>query len=183
MRWNKNNLNTNQPRLPVAAGAGGRGSDRDRLSGRAINTCHESEPAGRPPYRKFGRTAVYRRGDLIKWAEARMSPLRSSSAEADTNGVKADARHGKQERKGGLPNLRNARRAAMRLGVGDRKQTSGSPAGSGTSVASSGISPARGPIVCARSSGGHRERPTSPADRHGAPTWPTFRSSAPGKSA
>jgi len=29
-----------------------------------------------PPYRTFGRTVLYRWGDALAWAEARLSPLR-----------------------------------------------------------------------------------------------------------
>lgn len=35
---------------------------------------------GGPPYQKFGRVPLYRRGDLFAWAEARLSaPMRSAS--------------------------------------------------------------------------------------------------------
>jgi hypothetical protein len=38
---------------------------------------------GGPFYRTFGRTAVYRWGDALTWAEARLSPSRGSTSEAD----------------------------------------------------------------------------------------------------
>jgi carbamoylphosphate synthase large subunit len=38
---------------------------------------------GGPAYRRFGQRALYRAEDLIAWAEARCSPPRRSSAEAD----------------------------------------------------------------------------------------------------
>jgi hypothetical protein len=38
---------------------------------------------GGPTYRRFGQRALYRTEDLLAWAEARCSPPRRSSAEAD----------------------------------------------------------------------------------------------------
>lgn len=38
---------------------------------------------GGPPFRKFGPRALYRWGDLLDWAEGRLSPLRRSTSEAD----------------------------------------------------------------------------------------------------
>jgi hypothetical protein len=38
---------------------------------------------GGPPYRLFGRIPLYRWGDALAWAEARMSPPRGSTSEAD----------------------------------------------------------------------------------------------------
>ncbi len=34
-----------------------------------------------PAYRKFGKRAIYRWGDLIAWAEANTAPLRYSTSE------------------------------------------------------------------------------------------------------
>jgi hypothetical protein len=34
-----------------------------------------------PPYRIFGKHAIYRWGDLIAWAEAHTAPLRCSTSE------------------------------------------------------------------------------------------------------
>jgi hypothetical protein len=34
-----------------------------------------------PPFKKFGKTALYRWGDALSWAEARTSPARVSTAE------------------------------------------------------------------------------------------------------
>jgi len=39
---------------------------------------------GGPPYRKFGRLPIYRWGDLLDWAEARLSPSVRSTSELDT---------------------------------------------------------------------------------------------------
>ena len=36
-----------------------------------------------PPYRRFGGRAIYDPKDLLAWAEARCSPPRRSTAEAD----------------------------------------------------------------------------------------------------
>ncbi len=38
---------------------------------------------GGPPYRLFGRRPLYRWGDALAWAEARLSPPRRSTSEAD----------------------------------------------------------------------------------------------------
>jgi hypothetical protein len=45
---------------------------------------------GGPPYRLFGQRAVYRWGDALEWADARMTAPRRSSAEADAE--KAESR-------------------------------------------------------------------------------------------
>jgi hypothetical protein len=34
-----------------------------------------------PPYRRYGKRAIYRWGDLIAWAEANTGPLRLSSSD------------------------------------------------------------------------------------------------------
>ena len=38
---------------------------------------------GGPPYRTFGRVVLYRWGDALEWAEARMTAPRRSTAETD----------------------------------------------------------------------------------------------------
>lgn len=38
---------------------------------------------GGPPYQLFGRIPLYRWGDALAWAEARLSPPRCSSSEGD----------------------------------------------------------------------------------------------------
>jgi hypothetical protein len=38
---------------------------------------------GGPPFRTFGRVALYKWSDALEWAEARMSAPRRSSSEAD----------------------------------------------------------------------------------------------------
>ena len=38
---------------------------------------------GGPPYQIFGRRPLYRWGDALAWAEARLSPPRRSTSEAD----------------------------------------------------------------------------------------------------
>jgi hypothetical protein len=38
---------------------------------------------GGPPYRLFGRVPLYRWGDVLSWAEGRLSPPLRSTAEAD----------------------------------------------------------------------------------------------------
>lgn len=42
---------------------------------------------GGPPFRLFGRIPLYRWGDAVAWAEARMSPLRGSTSEADVQHI------------------------------------------------------------------------------------------------
>jgi hypothetical protein len=44
---------------------------------------------GGPPYRLFGQRAVYRWGDALQWAQARMTAPRRSTAEADIDKVAA----------------------------------------------------------------------------------------------
>jgi hypothetical protein len=39
---------------------------------------------GGPPFRKFGPRAIYRWGDGLQWAEARLSAPRRSTSEADS---------------------------------------------------------------------------------------------------
>jgi hypothetical protein len=38
---------------------------------------------GGPPFRRFGRVPLYRWGDLLTWAESRLSPPMRSTSEAD----------------------------------------------------------------------------------------------------
>jgi phosphate-selective porin len=38
---------------------------------------------GGPPYRTFGRVVLYKWGDALEWAEARMTAPRRSTSEAD----------------------------------------------------------------------------------------------------
>jgi hypothetical protein len=38
---------------------------------------------GGPPFRKFGRVALYRWGDALEWVDACMSSPRSNTSEAD----------------------------------------------------------------------------------------------------
>ena len=52
---------------------------------------------GGPRFRKFGQTVLYRWGDLLEWAEARTSPTRCSTAEADAQAAEAGSRHGKHK--------------------------------------------------------------------------------------
>jgi hypothetical protein len=39
---------------------------------------------GGPPFRRYGKRVLYRWGDALAWAEARLSPPRRSTSEADT---------------------------------------------------------------------------------------------------
>lgn len=43
---------------------------------------------GGPIYRCFGRTVIYRWGDLVEWADRRMSAPRQSSSERDIGRVR-----------------------------------------------------------------------------------------------
>jgi hypothetical protein len=43
---------------------------------------------GGPPYRRFGRRAVYRWGDALAWAQSRLSPPRRTTSEHDTSAGK-----------------------------------------------------------------------------------------------
>jgi hypothetical protein len=38
---------------------------------------------GGPPYRKFGTRPIYRWGDLVYWANARLGPMVRNTSEAD----------------------------------------------------------------------------------------------------
>jgi hypothetical protein len=38
---------------------------------------------GGPPFRLFGRVPLYRWGDVVQWAEAKLTPPRRSTSEAD----------------------------------------------------------------------------------------------------
>jgi hypothetical protein len=38
---------------------------------------------GGPPYRRFGTRPLYRWGDLLEWAQSRLSPPMCSTSEAD----------------------------------------------------------------------------------------------------
>ncbi len=40
---------------------------------------------GGPPYRLFGRIPLYRWGDVLAWAEGKLSPPRHSSSEGDAH--------------------------------------------------------------------------------------------------
>lgn len=42
---------------------------------------------GGPPYQLFGRRPLYRWGDALSWAEARLTLPRRSTSEADAQGV------------------------------------------------------------------------------------------------
>jgi hypothetical protein len=42
---------------------------------------------GGPPYRHYGRTPLYRWGDALEWAQSRLSEIRSSTSEAETQAV------------------------------------------------------------------------------------------------
>lgn len=44
-----------------------------------------------PSYRKFGKRAIYRWGDLLAWAEANTAPLRHSTSELMTISTEAPA--------------------------------------------------------------------------------------------
>ena len=39
---------------------------------------------GGPPYRRYGPRVLYRRGDLLTWAQSRLGPVVHSTAEAGT---------------------------------------------------------------------------------------------------
>lgn len=42
---------------------------------------------GGPPYRNFGPRALYRWGEALAWAEARLSPPRRSTSETDARTI------------------------------------------------------------------------------------------------
>jgi hypothetical protein len=52
-----------------------------RVSERTLAT--KVTRGGGPPYRRFGPRVIYKWSDLLAWAEGRLSPPRSSTAEAD----------------------------------------------------------------------------------------------------
>ena len=39
---------------------------------------------GGPPFSKFGTKAIYRWGDSLAWARARLTPARSNTSQADS---------------------------------------------------------------------------------------------------
>jgi hypothetical protein len=39
---------------------------------------------GGPPFRKFGTRPLYRRADLLHWAESRLTPVVTSTSELDS---------------------------------------------------------------------------------------------------
>jgi len=45
---------------------------------------------GGPVYRRYGRYPLYRWGDLLIWAEARLGPAVTSTSEADAASVVSD---------------------------------------------------------------------------------------------
>ena len=60
----------------------------ERLTERGLPTSHVMlrdmvVRGGGPPYHRYGRAAVYRWGDVVEWAEARMGPPRRTTAELD----------------------------------------------------------------------------------------------------
>lgn len=42
---------------------------------------------GGPPFRLFGRIPLYRWGEALAWAEARLSPPRNSTSEGDVSHI------------------------------------------------------------------------------------------------
>ena len=51
---------------------------------KAATLATKATRGGGPPYRTFGRTVLYRWGDVLDWAEARMTAPRRSTSEMDT---------------------------------------------------------------------------------------------------
>jgi len=50
---------------------------------RAKTLATKATRGGGPPYRKFGLRVLYRWGDALAWAEARLSAMHSSTSESD----------------------------------------------------------------------------------------------------
>jgi hypothetical protein len=50
---------------------------------KAATLATKATRGGGPPFRLFGRIPLYRWGDTLAWAEARLSPPRGSTSEAD----------------------------------------------------------------------------------------------------
>jgi hypothetical protein len=53
----------------------------------AATLATKATRGGGPPYRIFGKRAIYRWGDLLAWAEANTSPLRTSTSEIGLSGA------------------------------------------------------------------------------------------------
>jgi hypothetical protein len=58
----------------------------DALNARGIPTTEktlatQAVRGGGPPFRKFGRAVIYRWGDALQWAEGRLTPPVTSTAE------------------------------------------------------------------------------------------------------
>jgi hypothetical protein len=50
---------------------------------RAKTLATKASSGGGPPFRKFGPRAIYKWGDALKWAQARLSEPRRSTSEGD----------------------------------------------------------------------------------------------------
>ena len=50
---------------------------------KAATLATKATRGGGPPFRSFGRIPLYRWGDALAWAEARLSPPRCSTSEAN----------------------------------------------------------------------------------------------------
>ena len=59
---------------------------------KATTLATKATRGGGPPYRKFGCRALYRWGDALLWANARLTAPRRSTSETDVSTV---ARHGR----------------------------------------------------------------------------------------
>jgi hypothetical protein len=55
------------------------------VSERTLST--KASRGGGPEFRHFGPRALYRWADLVAWAEARLTPSRRSTAEADKQSI------------------------------------------------------------------------------------------------
>jgi hypothetical protein len=67
---------------------------RERAAKALTESGFQIEPAtlatkatrgGGPPYRLFGARALYRWGDVLAWAESRLSAIRGRTSEADAS--------------------------------------------------------------------------------------------------
>jgi hypothetical protein len=70
----------------------------DALTAKGFKTAEKTlatkaTRGGGPPFRHYGRTPLYRWGDALAWAYSRLSEVRSSTSEAETQ-TAAQGRNG-----------------------------------------------------------------------------------------
>lgn len=89
----------------------------------AATLATKATRGGGPPFRRFGRVALYRWGDALEWAQSKLGPALSSTSELDARNAIAGAkelgealraRHANDPVSGGSPQRIANRRRALR---------------------------------------------------------------------